>query len=295
MKSIMVATDFSERSDRAMRRATLLARQSGAELSLVHVVDNDQPRRIVDSERDVAEQLLREQAFTLRDVDGVNCGARVVLADPFAGIIQAANDGVPDLLVVGPHRRQALRDIFLGTTAERTIRSVARPVLMANAPPVGPYRHVLLATDLSEESRYVANVVTGLDLAPQARMSVLYVFDAPELQLAMSSYVGQGKRGSKFSRIRAEKRRASLRNSLDTSGYLRSSGWCVTTKPQSEMRSLRPRRKASLISLSWQRGEPAWPRHYWAASPKRCCEMQIVTCSRYRPISGTSREFRSDW
>lgn len=60
MKTIMVATDFSERSDRALRRATLLARQFEATMLLVHVVDDDQPRRIVDAERDEATKLLRQ-------------------------------------------------------------------------------------------------------------------------------------------------------------------------------------------------------------------------------------------
>ncbi|HDZ71988.1 MAG TPA: universal stress protein [Aurantimonas coralicida] len=203
MKTILVATDFSERSDRALRRATLLAKQSGARLSLVHVVDDDQPMRIVDSERTVARQLLREQTATLENVDGVACNARVVLADPFVGIIRAAEEDAPDLLVIGPHRRQALRDIFVGTTAERTIRSAPCPVLMANAPPVGQYRHVLFATDLSEEFRHVAELFTELDPAPQAYLSVLHVFEAHELRLAMSHTLGREMR----KRILAEAQR----------------------------------------------------------------------------------------
>ncbi|WP_262271421.1 universal stress protein [Microvirga yunnanensis] len=39
---ILAATDFSTRSQRAVRRAGLLARDCGAELTLVHVVDDDQ-------------------------------------------------------------------------------------------------------------------------------------------------------------------------------------------------------------------------------------------------------------
>ena len=115
MKAIMVATDFSERSDRALRRATLLAQQFQAAIVLVHVVDADQPRRIVDSERDEAEALLSELAATLRDADGVNCQTLVILSAPFAGVLQAVEERKPDLLVLGPHRRQVLRDVFIGT------------------------------------------------------------------------------------------------------------------------------------------------------------------------------------
>lgn len=186
MKTIMLATDFSERSDRALRRATLLARQFGASLSIVHVVDDDQPRRVVDSERDVAAALLRELQSTVRNVDGIPCESRVVAADPFVGICRAVEEGAPDLLVIGPHRRQALRDVFVGTTAERTIRSASRPVLMVNAPPVGPYGHVMLATDLSEGSERAAKACIDLDIARGARTTMLHVFDAPAIHLAMS-------------------------------------------------------------------------------------------------------------
>jgi len=189
MKKIMLATDFSERSDRALRRATLLARQFGGTLSIVHVVDDDQPRRIVDSERNVASELLRELHNTLQKVDGISSKTRVMLADPFAGIARAAEEEAPDLLVIGSHRRQALRDVFVGTTAERTIRSVDCPVLMVNAPPVGSYRHVMLTTDMSEGAENAVRACVALGLVSQADVSFLYVYDAPATRLAMSHTV----------------------------------------------------------------------------------------------------------
>lgn len=185
MKKIMLATDFSERSDRALRRATLLARQFVAGITLIHVVDDDQPRRIVDTERDEAEKLLRQMAATLRDVDGVACQTRVVSAAPFVGIAQTVEEAAPDLLIIGPHRRQLLRDVFVGTTAERTIRSVDCPVLMVNALPAGNYRHILQTTDLSGGSRDALQRFPKLGIGDHARNSLLYVFDAPALRLGM--------------------------------------------------------------------------------------------------------------
>ena len=190
MRRILVATDFSARSDRALRRATLLAKRAGSTLLLVHVVDDDQPARIVDAERGVARQLLAELSATISDVDGVDCDTDVILGDPFDGIVRAAADRASDLLVIGPHRRRALRDIFVGPTAERTIRAAPCPVLMANAPPVAPYRHVLLTTDLSEASRIALADFAALGIADatgsSVLTSVLHVFDAPALRLGMT-------------------------------------------------------------------------------------------------------------
>ncbi len=186
MKTIMLATDFSERSDRAMRRATLLARKFGAQLSIVHVVDDDQPRRIVESERAAATALLTELRNTVQSVDGLACDTRVVLADPFEGIARAAGEKAADILVIGPHRRQALRDVFVGTTAERTIRSAACPVLMVNAPPVGSYAQVMLTSDLSQGAQRAVTACKALGIARGADAAILHIYDAQITHMAMS-------------------------------------------------------------------------------------------------------------
>lgn len=185
MRRILVATDFSERSDRALRRAVLLARQSGASLTIVHGLDNDRPPRIVDREKREAEILLHELTATLKNVDGIESSGRIILAEASQAVLRAAQEDAPDLLIIGPHRRQIFRDVFVGTTAERTIRAASCPVLMANAAPVGPYRHVLMTTDLSEVSRDAVVAYLRLELAKQARQSALHIFDVPMLRLAM--------------------------------------------------------------------------------------------------------------
>jgi nucleotide-binding universal stress UspA family protein len=134
---------------------------------------------MADRERKAADELLREQAFTLRDREGVACDVRVVLADPFIGIVDTARELAPDLLIIGPHRRQLLRDVFIGTTAERTIHSVDCPVLMANAAPAGAYRHLLLTTDLSESSGRSLERAARLRRGWHAHTTLLYLYEPP--------------------------------------------------------------------------------------------------------------------
>ncbi|MEQ9246073.1 MAG: universal stress protein, partial [Nitratireductor sp.] len=83
-----------------------------------------------------------------------------------------------DLVVIGPHRRQALKDIFIGTTAERTIRNSSRPVLMTNGIPAGSYQHVLIAVDLSECSADAVRALLNLGLERRVAVSVVYVIDS---------------------------------------------------------------------------------------------------------------------
>ncbi|MFP4328545.1 MAG: universal stress protein [Paracoccaceae bacterium] len=175
MQKIMLATDFSERSDRALRRATLLARQTGAGLCVVHVVEDDQPRRLVENAREAAAAQLQDLGETLQRVDGLACETRLLLGAAFDGIVRAVAEERPELLILGPHRRQALRDVFSGTTADRAIRAVACPVLMVNAPPVAPYRRLMLATDLSAEDARLVTTCRALGLLDGAEAQLLHV------------------------------------------------------------------------------------------------------------------------
>lgn len=183
MRQILVATDFSERSERALGRGAMLARAGGWRMDLVHVVDDDRPRRLVDHEMGEATVLLDER----RAAEGLAGQARVLAGDPFTGIAQAAEDAGADLLVIGAHRRRAITDAFAGTTAERTIRAVRRPVLMVHAAPIAPYRQILLTSDLSQPSLAALRGYQALGIGQGAGLSLLHVFEVPALRLAMSA------------------------------------------------------------------------------------------------------------
>ncbi|QDS93925.1 Universal stress protein E [Roseimaritima multifibrata] len=202
MKTIVVATDFSERSDRAIRRATLLTREFGASLHLVHVIDDDQPRLIVQAERDASLKILEELATTLEEVDGVQCDFRVVLGNPFIGISEAARDIGADLVIIGPHRRQLLRDILVGTTAERTIRTADRPVLLTNGVPTGAYRRAIVASDLSTYSEATFRTAKSLGVLDRLNVSLLHVFSDPGTPLMNRASLSDNEKQSYIADVR---------------------------------------------------------------------------------------------
>ncbi|MGQ7848137.1 universal stress protein [Granulosicoccus sp. 3-233] len=220
MQSILLATDFSERSDRALRRAVLLARGSGSRIHLLHVVDDDRPRRIVDHDTADAKALLDELAQTLENVDGVSCSTGIIQADPFVGITEAVRDIGPDLLILGPHRRQILRDAFVGTTAERSIRAAACPVLMVNGPPTAPYKQTLLTTDLSENARaallHFERLQTGLVNSDD--IAIVHVFDAPALRLTMSDTLSRESQNAYLHDLRIDAQRKLARHTATIGG-----------------------------------------------------------------------------
>lgn len=187
MKRILVATDFSTRSDRALRRACILARQLPARLALAHAVDPDRPQTLVEGERRAAATLLDAVRRTLAEFDGLDCEVLLTQGDAFVGVIEAADRTIADLIVLGAHRRELLRDAFAGTTAERTIRASHRPVLMCNALPAAPYRRIVVAVDCSEVSAHAIRSVDALGLGREAAISALHVFDVPAAPLLTSA------------------------------------------------------------------------------------------------------------
>lgn len=189
MTHFLVGTDFSTRSDRAIRRAVILAKLLKADLTLLHVVDDDQPRWRVDAETETANALLTKQVRGLQEIDGVTCQPKVVLGDPFAALIEAAGALDVDAIILGPHRRQILRDVFVGTTAERIIRNASCPIIMANALASGAYRHAVLAFDLSDTAATAIAAIGALGLHRGAALTVLHIIDPPETHLMVRASI----------------------------------------------------------------------------------------------------------
>jgi len=59
LRRLLATTDFSARSELAVKRAAVLCGQFAAELQLLHIVDDDQPADVVEQETRQATSLLQ--------------------------------------------------------------------------------------------------------------------------------------------------------------------------------------------------------------------------------------------
>jgi len=175
---ILAATDFSTRSNRALRQAGLLAQPGRAQLHIVHVVDDDQPEELVRLEKREAERVLNEQAGSMPELSGVQAQLMVVTGDPFDGILKTAAEVNADLIVMGSHRKQLLLDIFVGTTIERVIRKGSFPVLMVNHEAQRKYENVVAAVDMSDASANAVRAALSTGLISDKGATLLHAFVA---------------------------------------------------------------------------------------------------------------------
>ena len=203
---ILAATDFSTRSNRALRQAGLLAQPGNAQLHIVHVVDDDQPEELVRMEKREAERVLNEQMGSMPELRGVQARPMVVTGDPFDGILRAAADVKADLIVMGSHRKQLLLDIFIGTTIERVIRKGSFPVLMVNHEAQRRYEKVVVPVDMSDASAHALRVALSTGLISDEGATLLHAF----LPLAEGENVccGSGSRQLLMSYVASERQRA---------------------------------------------------------------------------------------
>jgi len=144
-KRILHATDFSDLSAWALGYATYLAETCGAELHVVHVVDDSyQYWAAVDADAVPAgppvEQVLAaaEKQLDRLAAERVPGGVRVV-TEALHGrasleIIRYARDREADLIVMGTHGRTGLRHVLLGSVAEKVVRKSPCPVLTVRHP-----------------------------------------------------------------------------------------------------------------------------------------------------------------
>jgi nucleotide-binding universal stress UspA family protein len=165
---ILCATDLSPRCESAVRRAALLAKQMDALLLLVHVVDDAQPQEVIASEVKRARIALEARQLTSAAEIAVRVGR------PDRTIARVVGEWDPDLVVLGAYRERPGERLF-GTTAERVIRAGARPLLLVNREPSGPYRDVLLASDPSDAFARVIRMTQQLGLLEGANASIVHV------------------------------------------------------------------------------------------------------------------------
>jgi nucleotide-binding universal stress UspA family protein len=160
-KQILVAVDGSETSARALAAAIQMARDSGARLQPLYVVDvplmsyevpGYDPSCVRDALVEEGRQVLTDAAALMAGA-GVKGPTRLLETellegeDIAHGIQRAAAEFNADLVVMGTHGRRGVRRLVLGSVAERFLRIAACPVLLISGHCAAPAANPAQAAD----------------------------------------------------------------------------------------------------------------------------------------------------
>lgn len=189
LDTILVAYDFSEHAEAALRRAVELARTTKAKLHLLHscglpiggVMPYDAAIPV-----DVWTAIREGAAERLEGVrrgvaaQGVDVAGEVTMLFPVDAIVATAEKIGAGLIAVGTRGLTGLKHMMLGSVAERVVRLAPCPVLAVKAGDSGQLpRKIVVATDFSEPGEHARSA--GISLAKQlgAEVHLVHAFEIP--------------------------------------------------------------------------------------------------------------------
>ncbi len=173
MNSIVVATDLSAGSERAVRRAVVLAAQTGARATCLHVVDSKLAGDAVEARRREADAAIRAQ---LAGTHNVPVSVQVVQGNHVDAILKTVQDEAADIVVIGQHHSVTELDLFRGSTGEHMLKRGARPVLLVKQAVTAHYRRILAAIDFSTPARRAVEFIAAN--FPTAETTLIHAFHA---------------------------------------------------------------------------------------------------------------------
>lgn len=188
LRRLLALTDFSAPARHAAERAAMLAAERGATLDLLHVmataamdrlrkltggVPTETEERLADAARDD----LRELADVLHGHRGVSPDIHLVHGPLLASLEAQADQMDPDLMVLGARGSSYMRHLFLGSTAERMLRKMVRPMLVVKQQPHETYRRVLVPVDFSASSLRALRIAQAV--VPGAEIVLLHAYEVP--------------------------------------------------------------------------------------------------------------------
>ena len=142
-RSVLIATDFSPASEKALRHSLALARFYGSKFCLAHVVSSlgltiAGPGAIAACEEAALRQATQLEASLVRTsaLSGIQHKFIVRQGELWPELREIIRQESADLLVVGTHGRHDIAKLFFGSIAEQIFRQADCPVLT-----FGPYSH----------------------------------------------------------------------------------------------------------------------------------------------------------
>jgi universal stress protein A len=142
-KNILVPTDFSEHSDKALKQALDIAEKYDAKVTLLHVIDRAVQQCAVDYclPQEAVDQLERESfnksEAELHDEVARVAGKTAVRIDydilrgvPYDVILREEHDKDIDLIVIASHGKDGLLGHLMGKVADRVVEKATSEVLV---------------------------------------------------------------------------------------------------------------------------------------------------------------------
>jgi nucleotide-binding universal stress UspA family protein len=179
-KKILVATDGSRYSERALDGAVNIAGKCGSSLYVLNVVEINPefmalaPEAVEKMERD--SRALLEGIKDHLSKKGVKCETIVHEGEqPYEFIVNEARKHKVDIIVIGTHGRTGLKRLLMGSVAARVIGHTPCPVMVIPLRGLVGLKNILVATDGSVYAEAAVKEAINIAAACDSKLSVVCV------------------------------------------------------------------------------------------------------------------------
>ena len=162
MKRILVPTDFSQYAENALRTAALIAGENDSQIYLLHLIEL--PSHIdsgIKAQSLIPEAMLfidkaNETLQTIAQnsyLEGISVFLTVQIETAFDGILSYTKKNEIDLIVMGSNGASGLKEILIGSNAEKIVRLSDKPVLIVKDDiGTSTFKKIVFPTDFSNEA-----------------------------------------------------------------------------------------------------------------------------------------------
>lgn len=184
MKTIIVPVDFSEQSEYALKVAASLAKKHSSEILVLHMLELNEAI-ISSSEGYHPEQtvfLIKMAEKRLKGfldqpyLKGIKITPIIKHFKVFGEVNDVAKKHNADLVVMGSHGADGLKEIFVGSNAEKVVRNSEIPVLVVKSP-VEEFKieNFVFACDFKNESLAAFQKAIGFAEKLKAKFHLVYI------------------------------------------------------------------------------------------------------------------------
>jgi len=184
MKKILVPTDFSKEAENAMKVAAKLAREHDCEIILLHLLDQ-QPYSYSSATSSELPEALFHMQFAHKEfeniinkdyLEGLSVREMIDFKDVELGVKDISKAENIDLVVMGSHGASGLKELFVGSTAEKVVRYSDIPVLVIkNDQPNFHINDFVFASDFNEDNKQAYRRAVKLAKTFNAKIHLLMV------------------------------------------------------------------------------------------------------------------------
>ena len=199
-QNVLVATDLSPFSERALGWAKGIARRYASELYVTHIISPSETALIPPEYWGSTEEALEEAAA--RDMEGLDANLQTLrhkMLLRHGSVCDSISEEIRefgiDLLVMATHGRGGFGRLMMGSVAEEMLRRVHCPVLTIGPKVVGPvigepgFERILFATNFGPESLAAASYAISLAQEFEAQLTLLHVMNEADFDLPVDPQV----------------------------------------------------------------------------------------------------------